>query len=700
MVITREEVVNNLREKKETSMREKIAKVIWGMSVFCMLLFVACATGNIEGKAATVGQKNTGYEQMQVIDLGETDDASLTRKRYCSYGDSEWDVYRAEYYYSVMGSNQQAFYDRLYQECLQILTGNETLDSQTYSSVGTIAMTDEVVYSGITTSQAKEVVWIFQMSNPQFYFVNDLMLTGYYGDTTYVRLGVYYDFCTGSVRTQATAKLKSVVDSWTTKIKAQSSVLKMQKKAHDLVISNTTYSSSADYNQSCYSVFANGSSVCAGYAEAYELLCNGVGIDTICVTSSDHEWNKSYVYGSWYVVDCTWDDTGTTVAYDYFNCSDENVQYGNTSHTAESFWDSYSVPECKSDAGTDGYLYDFSYVYDGTDYASVFDVDDYIGAYEDVRNAYGADIDSLLEHFCNYGMSEGRRGSSEFNVYAYANRYSDLQSAFGSDLKLYYLHYISNGKAEGRKATGTDTSLNFSTIDNVTVYEGVDYAGVYNASYYYKNNSDVAAAYGKDANLLLQHFVNYGMSEGRQGSSEFSVTSYRKQYADLRQAYRTDLKSYYIHYINYGKAEGRAGTGCTTLQNPITIYAGVDYSSVYDYNHYISLYSDIKNAFGDDDIAVLQHFAEYGAAEGRKGNASFGVYNYEAANEDVYNAYRTDYEQAVIHYIYYGRSEGRNVMPSIDIYNISTLRPDVYNAFGGNADSIIGWYITYGSKGM
>lgn len=685
---------------KEGFMRKKLTSIILSIFIFGMSLISPYYMKLTEIQAAELPLQRTGYEQMRVIDLGETEEVSITTKRYNSYGSSEWDAYKSDYYYNMMGSNQKAFYDRLYQECLTILTGNKTLDYDTYDSVGTVAMTDEVEFSGITTQQAQEVAWIFQMSNPQFYFINDIMFTGYYGSTSYVKLGIYYEFYDGDERAQATSEIKNIIDSWIAQIKTQSSILGMQKKAHDLVIENTEYDLNAEYSQSCYSVFTNRKSVCAGYAEAYELLCNAIGIDTVCVTSSDHEWNKSYVYGMWYLVDCTWDDVGTSAVYDYFNCSDSYAQYGNTSHTESSFWDSYSVPECASDAEEEGYLYDYSYVYGGRNYESVFDVDYYIGKYSDIRKAYGADFDGILSHFVSYGLSEGRRGNNEFNVYAYANRYGDLQSVFGSDLKSYYLHYIDFGKNEGRSGAGTDTSLKNVSIDNVTIYNGVDYAAVYNANYYYNNNQDVAEAVGTDGKLLLEHFVNYGMAEGRQGISSFNVDSYRKQYSDLRQAFGTDLKSYYMHYISWGAKEGRKGTGCTVLQNPVTIYKGIDYSSVYNYNDYIAMYSDIKNAFGDDDITVLQHFVEYGIAEGRKGNTTFGVYNYEAANGDIYNAFRADYKQAVLHYINYGIDEKRCVMPNIDIYNICNTRPDVYAACGGNPDSMINWYITYGSKGL
>lgn len=41
-----------------------------------------------------------------------------------------------------------------------------------------------------------------------------------------------------------------------------------------------------------------------------------------------------------------------------------------------------------------------------------------------------------------------------------------------------------------------------------------------------------------------------------------------------------------MHYISNGKAEGRKATGVSKLQNPVTVYQGVDYSAVYNYSYY------------------------------------------------------------------------------------------------------------------
>lgn len=86
------------------------------------------------------------------------------------------------------------------------------------------------------------------------------------------------------------------------------------------------------------------------------------------------------------------------------------------------------------------------------DYSLVFDAAYYANRYADLKDAFGTDSAKLLQHFIQYGMSEGRQAKSTFNVTVYKARYSDLQAAFGDDLQKYYEHYIQYGYAEGRKA--------------------------------------------------------------------------------------------------------------------------------------------------------------------------------------------------------------------------------------------------------
>ena len=294
-------------------------------------------------------------------------------------------------------------------------------------------------------------------------------------------------------------------------------------------------------------------------------------------------------------------------------------------------------------------------VYNGVDYAAVYNYDYYIAANEDVREAFHGDKSRTLEHFVTSGMAEGRQGSAEFNVNTYKNRYSDLRSAFGNDLKQYYLHYITCGKAEGRDGSGTS-----EVTGALTVYEGIDYSSVYDFSYYSSNNEDVKAVNGDDDYATLQHFVLNGMPEGRQGNSEFNVYAYRNRYDDLRNAFGDDLKSYYMHYITCGKQEGRTGEDTSRADAVQNIYEGVDYSAVYNKEFYLENYNDVRTALGDDDFLVLQHFVTAGMKEGRQGNEEFNVDAYRSRYGDLNAAFGDDLASYYVHYITCGKAEGRD----------------------------------------
>ena len=81
------------------------------------------------------------------------------------------------------------------------------------------------------------------------------------------------------------------------------------------------------------------------------------------------------------------------------------------------------------------------------------------------------------------------------------------------------------------------------------MYDGIDYAAVYDYNTYVSQYSDVFRAYGYDDQAVILHFIHYGMNEGRIAKASFDVTSYRLQYSDLRRAYGNNLKSYYLHYL-------------------------------------------------------------------------------------------------------------------------------------------------------
>lgn len=91
------------------------------------------------------------------------------------------------------------------------------------------------------------------------------------------------------------------------------------------------------------------------------------------------------------------------------------------------------------------------FLYQGIDYSLVFDPTYYANKYQDLKKSFGTNATSLFNHFCTFGMKEGRMASSNFNVTVYKNNYVDLRNAFGNNLPLYYKHYITNGYKEKRK---------------------------------------------------------------------------------------------------------------------------------------------------------------------------------------------------------------------------------------------------------
>ena len=69
-------------------------------------------------------------------------------------------------------------------------------------------------------------------------------------------------------------------------------------------------------SQEAYGILVDGTAVCNGYAQAFDLMANAVGLYAVIVTGSDsagvtggsHAWNRVYVSGEWKTVDTTWDD--------------------------------------------------------------------------------------------------------------------------------------------------------------------------------------------------------------------------------------------------------------------------------------------------------------------------------------------------------------------------------------------------------
>ena len=193
------------------------------------------------------------------------------------------------------------------------------------------------------------------------------------------------------------------------------------------------------------------------------------------------------------------------------------------------------------------------------------------------------------------------------------------------------------------------------------IFEDRDGSPVFNMGDYIDNNQELIDDYGLDLRGYARHFSQKGMAEGRKSIDSFSLKSYMNRYVDLRNAFGKDYRSYYMHYNNCGWEEGRVTTGYDDQRvGKVTKIWIWDFSDVYDYDYYTSHYSDIKAAYGEDDIETLYHFIFFGLGEGRQAIDNFNIVGYRNRNLDLRRTFGNDLMQYVIHYTNYGRREGRD----------------------------------------
>lgn len=117
------------------------------------------------------------------------------------------------------------------------------------------------------------------------------------------------------------------------------------------------------------------------------------------------------------------------------------------------FYCAWNVPDGFKAKSAEKKSADTGTVYEGVDYSPVYEYAYYRNRYPDLKKAFGTDREKYFEHFCKYGMKEGRMAISTFNVEVYRDRQPDLRKAFGNDLPAYYKHYCIFGRKEGRRAT-------------------------------------------------------------------------------------------------------------------------------------------------------------------------------------------------------------------------------------------------------
>jgi hypothetical protein len=167
------------------------------------------------------------------------------------------------------------------------------------------------------------------------------------------------------------AELDAAVNQALGQVSDTSSDLEKALALHDYLVLNCAYNwavaTETEKNMttsnpvfSAYGALVNQDAVCQGYALAYELLLQEVGIQCVMATSDTmkHAWNMVKLDGAWYHVDTTWDDptpnTEGQVFHTYFLISDETMQDSDHEHYG---WTTYDGLTCDSDKYESGYVF-------------------------------------------------------------------------------------------------------------------------------------------------------------------------------------------------------------------------------------------------------------------------------------------------------------------------------------------------------
>ena len=227
------------------------------------------------------------------------------------------------------------------EESQQIL-GEPDIEGATAAIINGLRSMEKRINLGaynISTSDAMDLtaeVADFRGDNP--YYIFSIWATHDDDNNTILVLGYQYTPEEAAEKREQDVKEQAVVDAAIASCVTDGmSNYEIAKALHDYLALNNEYDmryysgNVPAISYTAYGALVNRTSVCAGYALAYERLMDQVGIPceyvTGMTTNGYHAWNIVQIDGEWYHVDVTWDDPTPDregyVRYKYFLKSDK-----------------------------------------------------------------------------------------------------------------------------------------------------------------------------------------------------------------------------------------------------------------------------------------------------------------------------------------------------------------------------------------
>lgn len=279
---------------------------------------------------------DTILESQNVIGMPEDTSLGYVKMVDCDFEYSGYyDNLRNKSSYQMLeNDNMRALYDMLYENVYYVYPqANEDGEYKT----------KQVVLEGVqlTEAQIRLTIKALTDDNPQLFFISTTFGFLISSENNYT-CAQLYSLMSPSQLQNAIYALKGTVDAFYSTLKQGLSEYQLELLIHDYILATCRYDSDVELDSdgqavsktnafSSYGALVEKKAVCEGYSRAFQLLCNGVGIDTINVIGNSqgelHMWNAVKLDGDYYYVDVTWDDNDDKLfCYDYFNISEEQLR--------------------------------------------------------------------------------------------------------------------------------------------------------------------------------------------------------------------------------------------------------------------------------------------------------------------------------------------------------------------------------------
>lgn len=219
---------------------------------------------------------------------------------------------KGNYPLSLLNEKEKQFYDRIVE--------------------AVNAYEEHISIEGADTPMAKKLFKLMYTQENRIFWVDSKY--NFHEDTGVI--DVFYRYTP-----EESAEMRAVLDFKAAAVLADmpsdSSDYEKVKYLHDSIIKGCSFSKAGEYVNNAYGVIVDGAAQCEGYAFAMSYLCSSAGIENYVVTGTSedgetHAWNKILADGSWYNVDCTWDDpilkreSRDYIIHDYLFVSDSEIE--------------------------------------------------------------------------------------------------------------------------------------------------------------------------------------------------------------------------------------------------------------------------------------------------------------------------------------------------------------------------------------